>query len=303
MIPMFLALCFVVCGAANAQTMKPLTPEERRVIVDKATEMPFSGRYCCFDEAGTYRCRRCGAPLYRSQDKFDAGCGWPSFDDAIPDAVRRAPDPDGQRTEILCARCGGHLGHVFEGERLTPKNTRHCVNSLSLDFEPAAVSGRAQTETAIFAGGCFWGVEHMLAQVPGVVDVESGYTGGATECPSYEEVCSHTTGHAEAVRVTFDPTQVSYETLARMFFEIHDPTQRDGQGPDLGNQYRSEIFYASPEQETTARRLIALLRAKGYDVATEVTPAGRFWPAEEYHQDYYARKGTQPYCHRYTKRF
>ncbi len=302
----FFVLCFVVYEAVNAQTMttKPLTPEERRVIVDKATEMPFSGRYCRFDEEGTYRCRQCGAPLYRSQDKFDAGCGWPSFDDAIPGAVRRAPDPDGHRTEILCARCGGHLGHLFEGERLTPKNTRHCVNSLSLDFEPAAASGEeAHTETAIFAGGCFWGVEHMLAQLPGVVDVESGYTGGATEHPTYEEVCRHTTGHAEAVRVTYDPAKVSYETLARLFFEIHDPTQRDGQGPDLGNQYRSEIFYASPEQEATARRLIARLRAKGYDVATEVTPAGRFWPAEEYHQDYYARKGTQPYCHRYTKRF
>lgn len=278
--------------------MKPLTPEERRVIVDKATEAPFSGRYYRHREAGTYRCRQCGAPLYRSEDKFDAGCGWPSFDDEIPGVVRRTPDPDGHRTEISCARCGGHLGHVFAGEGFTPKNLRHCVNSLSLEFEPAA-----RTDTAIFAGGCFWGVEHLLAQTPGVLDAESGYTGGTTESPSYEEVCSHRTGHAEAVRVTFDPARISYEQLARLFFEIHDPTQADGQGPDRGDQYRSEIFYRTPEQQQTARRLIDTLRAKGYDVKTRLTPAGKFWPAENYHQDYYERKGTQPYCHRYTKRF
>lgn len=278
--------------------MKPLTPEERRVIVDKATEAPFSGRYYRHREAGTYRCRQCGAPLYRSEDKFDAGCGWPSFDDEIPGAVRRTPDPDGHRTEISCARCGGHLGHVFAGEGFTPKNLRHCVNSLSLEFEPAT-----RSDTAIFAGGCFWGVEHLLAQTPGVLDAESGYTGGTTESPSYEEVCSHRTGHAEAVRVTFDPARISYEQLARLFFEIHDPTQADGQGPDRGDQYRSEIFYRTPEQQQTARRLIDTLRAKGYDVKTRLTPAGKFWPAENYHQNYYERKGTQPYCHRYTKRF
>ena len=143
----------------------------------------------------------------------------------------------------------------------------------------------------------------MLSKVPGVLKVESGYIGGTTENPTYEEVCSHRTGHAEAVRVVFDPAKVSYETLARLFFEIHDPTQENGQGPDLGDQYRSEIFYTSPAQQATAERLIAELRRKGYAVVTQVTPAGRFWPAEDYHQRYYARKGTQPYCHAYTKRF
>lgn len=308
------------CGAVYAQDMKPLTPEERRVIVGKATEPPFTGRYCDFDREGTYLCRRCGAPLYRSQDKFDAGCGWPSFDDEIPGAVRREPDADGRRTEILCARCGGHLGHVFAGEGFTPRNLRHCVNSLSLSFEAASPTGGSGTsgvaeasgpdaaaerplDTAIFAGGCFWGVEHLLAQVPGVVEAVSGYTGGRTEHPTYREVCDRNTGHVEAVRVKFDPAAVSYETLARIFFEIHDPTQRDGQGPDIGEQYRSVIFYASPEQEATARRLIALLRERGCDVATELRPAVRFWPAEEYHQDYYLRHGTQPYCHRRIARF
>jgi len=290
--------------------MKPLTPEEHRIIVGKETEMPYTGKYYRFDGKGTYLCRRCGAALYRSADKFDAGCGWPSFDDAVPGAVRQTPDADGRRTEITCARCGGHLGHLFTGEGFTPKNRRHCVNSLSLDFRsdenepverrPAAAS---RTDTAIFAGGCFWGVEYLLEQIPGVRSVESGYTGGTTENPTYEAVCSHRTGHAEAVRVSFDPDIVSFETLARTFFEIHDPTQIDRQGPDIGDQYRSEIFYTDDSQRRIAERLIAELRDNGYDVATRLTPASRFWPAESYHQDYYRRKGTLPYCHRRTRRF
>lgn len=223
-----------------------------------------------------------------------------------PHARRRRP-----RTEITCARCGAHLGHVFTGERFTDKNTRHCVNSLSLDFVPAAESSdRTSSEAArhdrngdlrrrLFSGA--WNT--LLEQQPGVLSVEAGYTGGRTDRPTYEEVCSHTTGHAEAVRVTFDTSKVSYETLARLFFEIHDPTQIDRQGPDIGDQYRSEIFYTSPEQRAVAERLIALLRSKGYRVATRVTPAGPFWPAETCHQDYYRRRGTLPYCHAYTRRF
>lgn len=293
---------------------KELTDEEKRVILNKGTERPFTGKYYNFKGKGTYVCKQCGAPLYRSEDKFDSGCGWPSFDSEIPGAVKRVRDADGRRTEIVCANCGGHLGHVFLGEGFTAKNTRHCVNSISMDFVPSGqVTAQAadakkeekkeQTETAIFAGGCFWGVEYLMEKQPGVLSVESGYIGGKTSNPTYEQVSSKTTGHAEAVKIVFDPSKVSYETLAKLFFEIHDPTQLNRQGPDVGDQYRSEVFYTTPEQKAVAEKLIGQLKAKGYQVVTKVTPASTFWPAEKYHQDYYNRKGTTPYCHRYTKRF
>jgi len=160
-----------------------------------------------------------------------------------------------------------------------------------------------QSEIAILAGGCFWGVEYYMEQIPGVISVESGYIGGNKEKPSYEEVCRKNTGHAEAVRVEFDSSKISYEQIARVFFEIHDPTQFNRQGPDIGDQYRSEIFYLSSRQKEIAEKLIHQLKEKGYEVRTQVTPASHFWKAEDYHQDYYARKGALPYCHGYVKRF
>lgn len=156
---------------------------------------------------------------------------------------------------------------------------------------------------AVFAGGCFWGVEHLMQTAPGVLDVQSGYTGGMVQAPSYQQVRSGETGHYEAVRVLYDPAITDYETLAKLFFEIHDPTQADGQGPDIGSQYRSAVFYADESQKQIAEKLIDFLRQKGLSVATQVLPLKTFWPAEEYHQNYYVRKGTTPYCHRRIKRF
>lgn len=294
------------CGQQTNQnhpTMKynTLTPEEARVIINKGTEAPFTGKYDNFYAEGKYVCKQCGAPLYNSSSKFDGGCGWPSFDDEIPGAVKRNPDPDGMRTEIVCAKCGGHLGHVFTGEGLTPKNTRYCVNSISMDFIPAGQ--KTGTDTAIFAGGCFWGVEYYLQKAKGVISVESGYTGGQKDHPTYEEVCSGKTGHYEAVEVIFDPKQISFEEVAKLFFEIHDPTEWNHQGPDYGIQYRSAVFYKNEEQRVITEKLIAQLKQHGFKVVTEVKPASTFWKAEGYHQDYYEHKGTLPYCHGYVKRF
>ncbi|MEW6134556.1 MAG: bifunctional methionine sulfoxide reductase B/A protein [Bacteroidota bacterium] len=281
---------------------RELTPAEEYVIIHKGTERPFSGKYYDFWEEGSYHCKRCGAELYRSTAKFDAGCGWPSFDDEVPGAVRRQPDADGHRTEIVCAACGAHLGHVFIGEGFTPKNTRHCVNSISLEFKPTAMNHN-YLDTATFAGGCFWGVEYYFKGVKGVQETKVGYTGGHLDNPSYEQVCTGKTGHAEAIEIVFDPRQVSYEELAKLFFEIHDPTQLNRQGPDVGTQYRSAIFYHSEEQKNIAQKLIQILKNKGLKVVTELQPATEFWPAEKYHQDYYFKTGGVPYCHMRIKRF
>ena len=277
----------------------PLTPEEEQIIIRKGTEYPGTGEYLHNKAEGTYVCKRCDAPLYRSSDKFESSCGWPAFDDEIPGAVEHRPDADGHRMEILCIACGAHLGHVFEGESLTPKNVRHCVNSLSMKFVPAA----AATKTAYFAAGCFWGVEYWFKREPGVIGTEVGYMGGDLQNPTYKKVCYDNTGHAEALKVTYDPVITDYEKLCRLFFEIHDFTQTDGQGPDLGDQYRSEVFTTDASQAETTNRLLAELAAKGFKPATKVTPAPAFWPAEDYHQDYYGKSGKAPYCHARKKVF
>ena len=275
--------------------------EMLRIIRDKATERPFTGEYDQWDEPGSYLCRQCGLALFRSYSKFHSGCGWASFDDEIPGTVKRETDADGHRTEILCARCDSHLGHVFLGEGHTPKNTRHCVNSLSLDY--VADLHVLDTEEAIFAAGCFWGVEHYFKKLPGVVKTEVGYTGGHKDYPTYKEVCTGTTGHYEAIRVVYDIQQLNYQTVTKYFFEIHNPSQNNGQGPDIGQQYLSAIFYYNVEQKKAAQDLVSILENKGYSITTRVLAVKPFWRAEDYHQDYYQKMSKEPYCHTYEKRF
>jgi peptide methionine sulfoxide reductase msrA/msrB len=279
-----------------------LTPAEQSVILHKGTEPPFSGKLLKNNKKGTYICRQCDAPLYRSESKFDSGCGWPAFDDEIPQAVKRIPDSDGIRTEILCANCNAHLGHVFTGERLTDKNIRHCVNSISLSFIEDNPD-QPKHKKAFFAGGCFWGVEHLMASIDGVISVDSGYTGGNLEDPSYEQVCSGTTGHYEAVEVIYDPEKVNFTDLLKAFFEIHDFTQTNGQGPDIGPQYRSAVFFTDEEQKKQTVQLIESLKNKAYKVVTAVLPFTKFYKAESYHQDYYKKTGKMPYCHTRKKIF
>lgn len=295
-----LIIAFIFLKGNESMNYNKLTPLEEQVIIHKGTERPFSGKYYKHDKSGTYLCKRCNAPLYHSDDKFDSGCGWPSFEDEIENAVKRIPDVDGIRTEIVCANCGAHLGHIFLGEGFTDKNTRHCVNSLSLNFIEEV---SPETQRAIFAGGCFWGVEYHFQKLDGVLQVISGYIGGKTENPTYKEVCSGSTGFAEAVEITFDPEIVSYEKLVKLFFEIHDFTQINRQGPDIGEQYRSAIFYLDEGQKKTANKIIKQLLKMDYDVATTLGKAEKFYPAEDYHQDYYLKTGKYPYCHSYRKIF
>lgn len=280
---------------------KELTDEEKRVIENKGTERPFSGKYNDFYEEGIYTCKRCGTKLYDSVSKFSSGCGWPSFDDDLG-TVKRVPDADGRRTEIVCGNCDAHLGHVFEGEGFSSKNTRHCVNSVSLGFEDSDENCDTHA-VAYYAAGCFWGVEYHFEKLKGVKSAVSGYMGGHVPNPDYHSVCTGMTGHLEVVRIEYDECEINFETLTKLFFEIHDFTQTDGQGPDIGSQYLSAIFYVDEAQKKTALELVDTLEEKGFKVATMLEKAPVFYMAEDYHQDYYERHQKVPYCHAYRKVF
>lgn len=304
-----LVLCVFSCRSQSSKNkstsnnmanlrLNELTEAEKRVILNKGTDMPFTGELTDNFKSGTYFCRQCNAPLYNSTSKFHSNCGWPSFDDEIKGAVKKTVDADGERTEITCNKCNGHLGHVFYGEGFTDKNTRHCVNTSSLKFVETPKIAKA-----VFAGGCFWGVEYYFQNEKGVKSTKVGYTGGAEANPTYDAVSSHSTGHYEAIEVTYDPTQTNYEALAKLFFEIHDPTQANGQGNDIGQQYQSVVFYLDDTQKAIATKLVETLKKKGFKVATKLLPSKQFWSAEDYHQKYYAKGGGTPYCHSYVKRF
>lgn len=281
--------------------MKKLSDKEKYVIIDKGTEAPFSGEFYENNKVGQYQCKQCGSLLFSTKDQFDSGCGWPSFDDEINDSVKKTQDQDGRRTEILCKNCDAHLGHIFHGEQITTKNTRYCVNSISLDFKEQNLE--RSDETAYFAAGCFWGVEYYFQKEVGVKSVSSGYMGGSAKNPTYEMVCKGDSGHFEAVEVIFDKTKTDYEKICKLFFEIHDQSQENGQGPDIGSQYLSAIFFVNQEQKSIALKLIEILKNKGVKVATKLLEKQEFYRAELYHQGYYQKNGKQPYCHKKTKKF
>lgn len=294
--------CIQSQNKTNQENMKynQLTKEEEQVILHKGTEAPYKGEYVNNKRDGIYVCKRCDTPLYNSSNKFDSHCGWPSFDDEIKGTVKRIPDADGIRTEIICANCGAHLGHVFLNEGFTLKNTRHCVNSISLKFIPKQDK---MIKKAYFASGCFWGTEYYFMKANGVKHTTVGFMGGHVEQPTYEQVCLKNTGHLETTEVEYDTSKTSYEDLLRLFFETHDFTQTNGQGPDIGPQYLSCIFYTDDQEKELAEKYIGILESKGYKVATMLRPASKFWKAEDYHQQYYEHKGTKPYCHVYKKIF
>lgn len=272
-----------------------LTPAVRHILCDKATEYPHTGIYNIIHH-GSYLCRRCGLALFRGSSQFSSGCGWPSFDAEIKNGPKMIPDADGKRMEVLCGRCDSHLGHVFDGEHFTKKNRRFCINSLSLDFVKDLTI--LDSEEAIVAGGCFWGLEYYLSREPGILKTEVGYIGGHIAEPTYETVCQGQSGHFEALRLVYDPLKIDYSTVLKLFFATHDPTQADGQGPDIGQQYQSAIFYYDDEQKKMAESIMAEFRQKGANIATKLLEMQVFWSAEAYHQRYYDKNGKLPYCHR-----
>lgn len=286
----------------DEQWRERLTPEQFEILRRAGTEPPGSGQYDQFFEPGRYLCAACGNEIFESDAKFNSGCGWLAFDrPADAQALQERPDySHGRtRTEIRCARCGGHLGHVFNDGPSQTTGLRYCINSAAMKFEaeprqPENDSTAPQTEFATFGAGCFWGVEESFRALDGVLDVTVGYSGGTVENPTYEQVCTDRTGHAEVVRVEFDPARISYEKLLETFWSCHDPTQRNRQGPDVGRQYRSVIFYHNDDQRQTAEASRAALEAGGRysrPIATEILPAQPFYKAEEYHQQYLRKHG------------
>lgn len=292
----------------NTIEYNKLTEAEKRIILQKGTEYPNTGEYNKHYEDGTYICRQCNQQLYKSSSKFNSNCGWPSFDDEIDGAVNRILDSDGRRTEIVCSNCTGHLGHVFIGENFTAKNTRHCVNSISMKFIPKEqsipeiITSKEVTEldTITFGAGCFWCVEVLFQKLKGVSHVESGYAGGKIKNPTYKMVCQGNTGSVEVAQLVYDPKIISTETLIDIFFHVHDPTTLNRQGNDVGDQYRSVIFYHSTQQKEIAKNVLKRIDSSklwNEPIVTTIESIYNYSSAEDYHQNYYNNNSsTNGYC-------
>lgn len=279
-----------------------LSPEQYYILREKGTEKPFSGQFTMTKDKGIYKCAGCGEALFSDDMKFESHCGWPSFDKEIAGGkiIQTEDLSHGmRRTEISCAKCGGHLGHIFD-DGPTETGLRYCVNSGSLSFEPQNDKNSMKTiDTITLAGGCFWCIEAIFEDLKGVESVVSGYSGGKVVNPSYKEVCTGSTGHAEVVQITYDTKIISLEELLEVFFTLHDPTTLNRQGADEGTQYRSAIFYHNENQKIIAQKVINTLNMdKVFEspIITEVTAFTTFYKAENYHQEYYELNKEQPYC-------
>jgi len=285
-----------------------------RVTQENATEPAFQNEYWNNHEEGLYVDVVTGKPLFSSKDKYDSGCGWPSFTKPLSEEAileKRDTSYGMVRTEVRSRNSDSHLGHVFEDGPAEKGGLRYCINSASLRFIPKAdlekegygqflalfglaASPGQKVEEATLAGGCFWGMEELIRQQPGVISTEVGYTGGKVANATYQD---HE-GHAEAVLIRFDPAKTSFEALLRFFFRMHDPTTLNRQGNDLGSSYRSAIFYHSEDQKRVAEKVKALAStAWKKPVVTEIVPAGAWWKAEDYHQDYLQKNPGGYTCH------
>lgn len=270
-----------------------LEPEQFRVTRLKGTERAHSSEMCNFFAPGKYACVCCGTLLFDSATKFQSGTGWPSFTQPIKDNVVSYHKDESYgmiRIEATCSTCDAHLGHVFQdGPR--PSGLRFCINAVAL-------KKKASNDKKItFGGGCFWCTEAIFQQLKGVKKVESGYSGGKIDNPTYRQVCSGLTGHAEVIELTYDPREISYEELLKIHLTTHDPTTLNRQGADRGTQYRSVIFYRDEEEQKAASNVIEEVQAAfEQPIVTELAPFDQFYRAEEYHQNYYASNPNKAYC-------
>jgi len=270
-----------------------LTPEQFRITRLKGTERAHSSELCSLFEPGKYACVCCGTLLFDGSEKFESGTGWPSFTQPVKDnavAYHKDTTYGMLRIEALCNTCDAHLGHVFE-DGPKPSGLRYCMNAVSLE------KVESPELKLTFGGGCFWCTEAVFTLLKGVTKVESGYSGGKIDNPTYKEVCSGMTGHAEVIEVTYNPAEISYKDLLRIHLSTHNPTTLNRQGADAGTQYRSVIFYRNEQEREDAQAIInELQEAYGDPIVTELAPYEQFYKAEEYHQDYYANNAEAGYC-------